>query len=133
MKTVLLSMAFVAGLLIATAESSAQTVKRVRFANGASSATVKGTIRGLGYIDYLVNIRAGQVLTLKLSGSRSAELVIFDPDGENVPDAAGIREMVSQIDVGGDYKVRVLMPRALGRRKSAAAGFSLFVKITNMR
>lgn len=56
-------------------------------------------------------------LTFRLSGSSSVEMGIFDPDGGNVPDAAGIREMVSQFAVGGDRTVRVLMPRASVRRK----------------
>lgn len=125
--------AILAALMIFSATAVfGQSERRVRFARGATQTTVSGSIRGYAYIDYLVGIRDGQVLTLKLTGSSSAEMVLFDPDGENVPDAAGIREIVTRIDRSGDYKVRVVMPRAMARRGTTAR-FSLFVKVEDMR
>lgn len=120
-------------VLAANAEIKAQTVKRVRFAKGATSATVKGTITGYKYIDYKIGIRAGQVLSLELSPQNKAELVIFMPKGENMPDAAGISGGTMQIDETGDYTVRVLMPRAFARRKGAVVNFSLKCEIKNMQ
>lgn len=122
------------GILFAVnAETKAQTVKRVQFAKGATSAIVKGTITGYKYIDYKFRIRAGQVLSLKISPQNKAELVIFMPDGENMPDAAGIGGGTMQIDETGDYKVRVLMPRSAARRKGTAANFSLKIEIIDMQ
>lgn len=122
------------GILFAVnAEAKAQTVKRVQFAKGATSANVKGTITGYKYIDYKFGIRAGQVLSLEISPQNKAELVIFMPDGENMPDAAGIGGGTMQIDETGDYKVRVLMPRSAARKKGAAANFSLKIEIIDMQ
>lgn len=120
-------------LFTANAETKGQTVKRVQFAKGATSAIVKGTITGYKYIDYKVGIRAGQVLSLDLSPQNKAELVIFMPDGDNMPDAAGIGGGTMQIDESGDYKVRVLMPRSAARRKVAAANFTLKIEIIDIQ
>lgn len=120
-------------LFLSNTETKAQTVKRVQFAKGATSATVKGTITGYRYIDYKIGIRAGQILSLELSPQNKAELVIFMPDGENMPDAAGISGGTMQIEESGDYKVRVLMPRAAARKKGAAANFSLKIEIKDLQ
>lgn len=120
-------------VLTANFETKAQTVKRVQFAKGTTLATVKGTITGYKYIDYKIGIRAGQVLSLELTPQNKAELVIFMPDGENMPDAAGISGGTMQIDESGDYKIRFLMPRSAARRKGATANFSLKIEIKDLQ
>lgn len=132
-KILAISFLFFGIALAANAEIKAQTVKRVQFAKGATSATVKGTITGYKYVDYKIGIRTGQVLSLELSPQNKAELVIFMPDGENMPDAAGISGGTMQIDETGDYKIRVLMPRSAARRKRAMANFTLKIEIKDLQ
>jgi hypothetical protein len=107
--------------------------KRVQFARGATSSTVKGKIVGYKYIDYVIGVRAGQFLSLELLPKNKAELVVFEPSGGNLPEAAEISGGIIRIDKTGDYKVRVLMPRAAARRTGAIANFTLKFEIRAMR
>lgn len=134
MKKLFVTLFLIFGFLFAANyNANAQTKKRVQFARGANSAVVSGTIAGYKYIDYVLNIRAGQVLSLDLPSKSKVELVIFMPDGDNMPDAAGISGGTMQIDETGDYTVRVLMTRASARRKGATAAFTLKIKVEDMR
>ncbi|HQU83528.1 MAG TPA: hypothetical protein PKY59_10400 [Pyrinomonadaceae bacterium] len=127
------SFLFLGIVFAANFETKAQTVKRVQFAKGATSSTIKGTITGYKYIDYKIGIKAGQVLSLDLSPQNKLEMVIFMPDGDNMPDAAGIGGGTMQIDESGDYTVRVLMPRSAARRKNVTANFTLKIEIKDMQ
>ena len=49
--------------------------ERVTFAKGASSATIKGTLKGDADVDYLVRAAAGQTLEVKLEGTNRPELL----------------------------------------------------------
>lgn len=115
--------------LFAVQDASAQARQRVRFARGASAATVSGTIKGYKYIDYLVGASEGQTLGLRLTGSSSAEFAVFMADGGNLGmDSAGVNEWSGELPVTEDYTIRVLMPRAQARRGETAR-FSLKISI----
>ena len=45
-------------------------VKRIRFAKGQSSATVKGSMQTKDYLDYRFNAREGQTMTVHLKTSK---------------------------------------------------------------
>lgn len=107
------------GLLASANEVAAQARSRVRFPRGASSATVRGRIIGYKYVDYIVGVRAGQTLKLKLETGGNAGFVVFDPSDENVIGADGI-EYTGEIEFTGDYKIRILQPRAFARRNNAS-------------
>jgi hypothetical protein len=132
---------FFALIAIGNLETNAQATqrqptgqkKRVQFARGATSSTVRGKIVGYKYIDYVIGVRAGQFLSLELLPKNKAELVVFEPSGNNLPDAAEISGGTIRIDKSGDYKVRVLMPRSAARRKGAVANFTLRIEIRAMR
>lgn len=49
--------------------------KRIRFARGKSSATVRGPIGPNGYLEYVVNGRAGQVMTIEITSGNGAVVV----------------------------------------------------------
>lgn len=132
MKKVILSVLFSLAFLFASGSVQAQTVKRVQFAKGARSVKINGTVSGYKYVDYIIRAKARQVLFLELSPSGKAEMVIFEPSGDNMPDAAGISAITTQTDATGDYKVRVLMPRAYARRNTISK-FTLSVKIEDMQ
>lgn len=116
-------------VLSAVSSISAQTTRRVRFAKGASSATVSGQVKGYDYIDYVVGARAGQTMSVRLTGSSVAEFVIRLPDGENLGmEATGVREWSGELPESGDYSIRVLMSRAYARRGTTAR-FSLRISV----
>jgi len=49
--------------------------KRIYFRRGTSSATVSARIAGKGYTEYVVNGRAGQVMSINISSGNGAVLV----------------------------------------------------------
>jgi hypothetical protein len=109
--------------------SAAQTKVRVKFAKGASSATLKGTVKGYKYIDYLVRAGSGQTMSVNLnSAHRGCNFVIFYSNMENIDGARGVTEFSDGLDVNDDYVVRVLLPRSAARRKESAS-FSLKIAI----
>ncbi|HEX8368399.1 MAG TPA: hypothetical protein VF604_07640 [Pyrinomonadaceae bacterium] len=107
------------GLLVSANQVGAQTRARVRFARGASSATLRGRINGYKYVDYIVGARAGQILKLELRTTGSAEIVVFTPSDENIDGANGL-QYTGEIEYTGDYKIRILQPRAFARRNNAS-------------
>ena len=115
--------------LVGAYSISAQTTRRVRFAKGASSATVSGQVKGYDYIDYIVGAKAGQRMSVRLTGSSVAEFVIRLPNGENLGmEATGVREWSGELPTSGDYSIRVLMSRADARRGTTAR-FSLRISV----
>jgi hypothetical protein len=129
------SLLVVASALAATLSvtASAQRVVPVRFATGASAATVTGSITGQAYTDYRVNVRAGQLLSVsltRLGGSPyfnvmepgSTGLALYDGSSAIGPFRAETRR-------SGDYIVRVYQMRATARRGETAR-FRLTVGVT---
>lgn len=49
--------------------------KRIGFRRGASSATVGGTIAGKGFAEYVINGRAGQVMSIDIRSGNGSVLV----------------------------------------------------------
>ena len=112
-----------------TVAASAQTKVRVKFAKGASSARVKGFVKGYKYIDYLVRAKSGQTMSVKLnSPNAGCSFVIFYSDLKNVEGAADVQQFTRNVDVDDDYIVRVLLPRSAARRGESAS-FNLKIEI----
>lgn len=65
--------ALVLMLILSGADLMAQ--KRISFRRGASSATVRGRIGGNGYLEYVVNGRAGQVMSIEITSGNGAVIV----------------------------------------------------------
>lgn len=112
--------------------ANAQSSKVVKFPKGKTKVTLKGTITDYKYVDYIVNVKTTQFLSAKVTGGKS-QMVIFEPDGENMPDAAGIGEITTKIDVSGNYKIRVIMSRNDARRKRAKSNFTLTVEVDKLK
>lgn len=60
-------------IVFSSADLMAQ--RRISFRRGASSATVNGKIGGRGYTEYVINGRAGQVMTIVITSTNGAVLV----------------------------------------------------------
>jgi hypothetical protein len=103
---------------------SAQTKVAVRFARGSHSASVKGSITGYKYVAYVLGAQAGQNMTVHVTSTNDkAQLVILDPDNENVEYGDGVGDYRGTLEKTGNYTVRVLMSRADARRKGAATSY----------
>jgi len=93
----------------------------VSFAKGSSSATMKGNFGGYDSVNYTLSARAGQTMTVKITGSSSANFNVFKPG-----DAPGNATAVGSGSVGtdwsgalpatGKYTVQVFQMRASARR-----------------
>jgi hypothetical protein len=64
-------------------EANAQTVKRIEFAKGRSSATVKGTT-GTSGVYYNLRVKSGQKMTVNLSPARGVGIKVERDGGAEV-------------------------------------------------
>ncbi len=72
-KTGLQVLALALIVILSSADMMAQ--KRISFRRGAHSATLSGKIGGKGYTEYVINGRAGQVMTIVITSGNGAVLV----------------------------------------------------------
>ena len=117
---------FAAALAVTLATSAAaeNRQERVRFARGASSAEVRGEVRGYDYVDYLVGARAGQRLTANLTRiSGPAYFLIRAPGSEdNLFDGSSSGDHFETVlPASGDYRLRVFLMRSAARRNERSA------------
>jgi len=127
---------FLVPLLLDAAPAAAQPQppreERVTFAKGASSATVKGQIKGDDTLDYVVRAGAGQTIsvTLKPSNRLNYFNVLPPGSGDVAMYAAQTGEPYSSmLPADGDYRVRVYLVRAAARRNESSA-YTLTIGVT---
>jgi hypothetical protein len=88
--------------------------KRIRFQRGKSSATVRGPIGPNGYTEYVIDGRAGQVMTIEITSGNGSVIV-------NGGSASGKSFSIDM--TGGDHLLSVVNK---GRR---ATNYALTVSI----
>jgi hypothetical protein len=108
--------------------------ERVTFAKGASSATIKGTLKGGADVDYLVRAAAGQTLEVKLEATNPQnDFNVLPPGSANVAMVAssmtGERSWSGMLPADGDYAIRVYLNRPAARRGEASK-YTLTVAVT---
>jgi hypothetical protein len=115
--------------------SAAATIeaKPIQFAKGASSATVKGSLKGDKTIDYKLRARAGQTMTVSLKTSNGANYFNVLPPGSQdaaifVGSTSG-NDWTGPLEADGEYTVRVYLMRSAARRNETA-NFTLSVGVT---
>lgn len=127
----LLVMTAVAGLARADDGIRRETVT---FARGASSAEIKGSLKGRETIDYVIRAAAGQTLRVALQGKSNPQnyFNVLPPGSKDVAmfvgDAGG-DVYQGLLPADGDYVLRVYLMRAAGRRGEAST-FTLSVGVT---
>jgi hypothetical protein len=104
----------VLALMIIVSSADVLAQKRIRFQHGKSSATVRGPIGPNGYTEYVVNGRAGQVMTIEITSGNGAVIV-------NAGSASGKSFSIDM--TGGDHLLSVVNT---GRR---ATNYTLTVSI----
>jgi len=116
--------------LVGAAESI--RVEQIRFAAGASSATVKGSITGDKTVDYKLGARAGQTMSVTLKTSNPSNYFNVLPPGSEsavfIGSTSG-NEWTGALEADGEYTVRVYLMRSAARR-NAKANYTLTVGIT---
>ena len=126
---------FALALLAALVVSADDEVRsqRVEFAAGESGTRLEGAITGYATIDYVVNARAGQTLSVSLAtdhGGNAFNLIPPDADNEAVfiGTTAG-NHYSGRLDLDGDWKIRVYLVRAAARRGETAE-YALEIAVT---
>jgi len=93
--------------------------ENVQFAKGASSAVIKGQLKGDADVDYVVRAAAGQTLSVKLQKTNAQNYFNVMPPastgsamfvGDSGDDYSGV------LPTDGDYIVRVYLMRPAARR-----------------
>ena len=109
---------------VAVSASAANREERVRFARGATSAELRGEVRGYDYVDYLVGARAGQHLSIALTRTSGHAFFLVRAPGsdDNMFDGSSAGDRFeAALPKTGDYRVRVMMMRAFARRGERSA------------
>ncbi|WP_162559959.1 PliI family lysozyme inhibitor of I-type lysozyme [Methylotetracoccus oryzae] len=115
------------GFLLVAAPTvlAAETIRRepIHFAKGATSASVKGTLKGDQTVDYLLQAKAGQSMTVDFKPSNaSAYFNVLPPGSETalfVGSTSG-NHFVGDLPADGQYTVRVYLMRNAARRNETA-------------
>ena len=122
-------------LPVPLAGAAAQEVRpdreqRVQFARGASSATVRGRIRGYELHDYLVNAREGQRMTVQFGArGRFTYFIVRAPGAEeNLFDGTGNEPARLTLPASGNYRIRVYQMRNAARR-GESSDYSLTIRV----
>ena len=120
-----MKIAMLAILMAMTAQAADKvSVVPVQFAKGAHSAAVKGTFKGYDSINYTLVAKAGQTMTVSISGSSNANFNVYAPGG--VPgqaEAMGTgyvnEKWQGTLPASGKYTIQVYQMRASARRGEA--------------
>ena len=122
MTRILVSALVATGVLLSQ-PAGAQQETVVAFAKGASSATLKGSIKGDQDHSYLIDAHVGQTMTVKLASTKgSAEMNVMAPGNDTAislgsPDPYNVTVV---LPTTGRYKVQVYQMRASARRGETA-------------
>lgn len=124
--------AIVAAPMAIHAQAPSPRPERVQFAKGASSKIIKGNIRGDQSRVFVVNVRAGQIMKVKLvSSNTSANFNITAPGAAQalfIGSTSG-SEFQGTIPSSGDYKIDLFLMRNAARRNELA-NFTLTIGAT---
>ncbi len=118
----------IAGTALAADDIESRPLK---FAKGATSATVKGSIQGRQTIDYKLRANAGQTMKASLkSGNPGLAFNVLPPGSKDVAieGAIGQQAWSGTLPADGEYTVRTYIDRA-GARRGEKASYTLTVAI----
>ncbi len=107
-----------------TAAAPTIETRPIQFAKGASSATVKGTLKGDRTIDYKLRAKAGQTMTVKLATSNAADYFNVLPPGSSdeaiFVGSIGGNAWAGALPADGEYRIRMYLMRSAARRHETA-------------
>lgn len=109
-----------------SAKHSAQENRRsekVDLSQGHASVALNGTIKGYETVDYLVEARAGQILTISFQSSNLASYFNVIAPGADFAMFNGAmlgNSYTNKLSADGSYTIKVYMMRNAARRKETA-------------
>jgi len=104
----------------------------VRFAKGATSAQLRGSIKGDAGVDYEIAARAGQTLSVTLKASNASNYFNVNPPGSDLAMFIGSTqgsEATVVLPADGTYVVRVYLMRNAARRNESS-NYTLAIGVT---
>jgi hypothetical protein len=104
----------------------------VQFAKGATSAQLRGSIKGNASVDYKIDARAGQTLSVTMKPSNASSYFNINPPGSEVAMFVGSTsgsEATVMLPTDGVYVVRVYLMRNAARRNETS-NYTLTVGVT---
>ena len=123
-------------IVIATSTALARDeirTEKIHFERGASSATIKGKIKGHEGVDYILEASKGQQMNLSMATDNGANYFNISAPGEDdqamfIGSTSGNR-FEGALPKSGAYKIRVYMMRSAARRQEVA-NYRLEMSIT---
>lgn len=89
------------------AQKGTNVEKRISFARGRSSATVKGFIADrMTTHEYKVEAKAGQTLSVSIASKKDVDMCLSYPDGSSPDDSCG-KSLSATLPADGDYSIIV--------------------------
>ncbi|MFN8830500.1 MAG: hypothetical protein ACK50Q_11495 [Labrys sp. (in: a-proteobacteria)] len=119
MRMVLIALALIGVVAQATVSVAADRTEAVRFKAGASSAKISSSIKGDNAVNYTLDARAGQVMSVVFSGNNGSCYFNLLPPGSNEAIHIGSSEgdtFKGTLSVGGTYTAQVYLMRNAARR-----------------
>lgn len=122
-------------MALATSVSATDGIesKPLQFSKGASSATVKASIKGRQTVDYKLRAQAGQTMSVSMKTSNAANhFNVLPPGSQDVGIFIGSTsgtEWTGLLSADGDYTVRVYLMRSAAHRNETA-NYTLTVGVT---
>lgn len=118
-----LAMSAIALPIAAIAQAPMPKPERVQFAKGTSSKTIKGTIKGDQSRLFVVNLRAGQKVSVKLVTSNASNYFNVTAPGAQqamfIGSSAG-NSFQDTVPSSGDYTIDLYLMRNAARRNETA-------------
>lgn len=108
-------------------------VVRVQFERGATEASYSKSFSGYGYVDFVFDARAGQVLTAELvrSDGNNAILTVLRNETSFSDDAAEVQGWTGDLPENGTYTVRVGQMRNDARQSDKPVNFTIRISIVS--
>lgn len=134
MKKLIFSLLAFFAFLTISSSVLAQAKQRVAFPKGRTNTTLRGTVRGYAYVDYIVKANAEQTISVELDAPKIVPVFsILRPDGETLGAAVQTNDFTGELPTDGDYIIRVGMMRAFARRKGSVSNYTLKISIRGKR
>lgn len=136
MKTKLLAATVLGALVMSVIPGFAQEhqSKRLTIPAGKTTVSTTGSITGFQDIDYMIDAKAGQTMTVTLKSNKTSNyFLVFGPmDAQTAiyNSDAGSQTWTKTLDQTGNYTVRVYLYRNAARN-NVKANFTLTVAVKN--
>lgn len=123
MKAFLLAGAIALASCVSVAWAGIET-RPLQFRKGASSATIKNTLKGDQTIDYSLHAKAGQTMSVSFKTSNASAYFNVLPPGSSgeaifIGSTSG-NEWTGTLPADGEYRIRTYLMRSAARRNESA-------------